>query len=60
MRELGHRWGLVVVLLGLPILARGLSEGEAVATALGSSLLFCGLVIWGCLRSRRKMSSPEH
>ena len=59
MRELGHRWGLVAVVLGLPILGRGLGKGETVTTALGSALLFGGLLVWAYLRSRRKTSDPE-
>jgi hypothetical protein len=60
VRELGYRWGLVVVILGLPVFWKGISTGEPIVLAVGSTLSFCGLVVWGYLRSRRKMSRPEH
>ena len=53
MHVLGKRWGFIVILLGLPVLGRGLARGDALAWAGGLVVIVAGLAIWALHRGRR-------
>jgi hypothetical protein len=58
MRAFGHRWGCVLAILGLPILARGLATSNVLALWGGSTLIVLGAFLWVFFRSWRKTSEP--
>ena len=59
MRAFGHRWGCVLAILGLPILARGLAISNALALWGGSTLIALGIVLWVFLRRGTKVDVPD-
>lgn len=54
MRVLGCRWGLVMAIIGFPILGRGIDTGDTLLLSMGSSLIVVGLLLWACLRYYHK------
>ena len=52
MREWGYRGSVVMMILGLALLNRGISSGNAPMLAGGSSLMLLGISIALCLRYR--------
>ncbi len=59
MRAFGHRWGCVLTILGLPILARGLATSNVLALWGGSTLIILGTVLWVFLRRGAKVDVPD-
>jgi hypothetical protein len=58
MRVLGCRWGLVMAIIGFPILGRGIYAGDTLLLSMGSSLIAIGVSLWGCLRCHHNTNMP--
>jgi len=58
MRVLGCRWGLVMAIIGFPILGRGLYAGDTLLLSMGSSLIAIGVSLWACLRCHHNTNMP--
>jgi len=58
MRAFGYRWGLVLAILGLPILGRGLATSNVLALCGGSTLFVYGVFLWCFLRHAQKVDTP--
>ena len=58
MRAFGYRWGLVLAILGLPILGRGLATSNVPALCGGGTLLVYGVFLWCFLRRPHKADTP--
>jgi len=58
MCVLGCRWGLVMAIIGFPILGRGLYAGDTLLLSMGSSLIAIGVSLWACLRYHHNTNMP--
>lgn len=58
MHVLGYRWGLVMAIIGSPILGRGIYVGDTLLLSMGSSLIVIGILFWACLRYHHKTNMP--
>ncbi len=58
MRVLGCRWGLVMAIIGFPILGRGIYARDALLLSMGPSLIVIGISLWACLRYHHKTNIP--
>ena len=58
MRVLGYRWGLVMAIIGFPILGRGIHARDTLLLSMGSSLIVIGILLWACLRYHHKTNMP--
>ena len=59
MRAFGRRWGLVMAILGLPVLGRGFATSNVLAKWGGASLIAFGLFFWLFFRHGQKMDMPD-
>ena len=59
MRVFGYRWGIVLAILGLPILGRGLAISNVLALWGGSTLFVFGTFLWLLFRRWEKLDAPD-
>jgi len=58
MRVLGCRWGIIIAIIGFPILGRGIDTADSLLLSMASSLIIVGILLWAYLRYHHKANIP--